>query len=126
MNIKLTLRGGLIMKHAFFAALLAILLLLNTANAQDKKTFTVTNQSGYTLTAVSFSPHDANNWGQNLVAKNKTVLNTESIEFKQIMDPANCMYDIKFTSDEGNDYYMKNVNLCKSTTLTLVIPTRQR
>jgi hypothetical protein len=115
------------MKRIFFVtALFASLCLLGNLNAQNKQVFTVTNLSGYSLTAVSISQHDANSWGPNLVTDKKTISNTEQFDFKTIIDATKCNYDIKFTTDEGVEYLMNNVSLCRGSALTLVIPTRQQ
>lgn len=108
-------------RNLFIAALLVGLCMLNTVNAQNKS-FTVYNQTGSTVTSVSISPHDANSWSANLMANTKSVLSTETFDFKQTVDPANCAYDVKFTTDDGNEYYMKNVSLCKKNSITLVVP----
>ncbi len=116
------------MKHIrFWAALLFIglLFIAGTATAQLTQTYMVTNQTGMTITTVSISQNEANKWSTNLLTKDK-VLNSESFEFKQSVDKANCVYDIKFMADNGKEYYMQDVNLCNVSTISLVSPDKDQ
>ena len=89
--------------------------------AQQTQTYSVSNQTGLTITAVTISPVDANKWSTNLYSKEK-LMNNESFEFKQAVDQANCLYDIKFNTEDGKEQIIRSVDLCKSTSISLAVP----
>jgi len=110
------------MKHIlFWVSLLTAMLVLNcSVAAQLIQIVTVTNKTGASLSTVYISPANADKWSTNLATKDK-LLNEEKFEFKQAVDSRNCLFDIKFKGDDGQDYYMKNLNLCTSAKVTLMI-----
>lgn len=110
------------MKRLIFAAttLLALCLFTEVSNSQIT-TYSVTNSSGMIVTGVSLSPNDANNWGLNLnTAGNIDV--DKSFEFTQTTDKAFCIYDIRYQAEDGKYYYIQDVDLCNSKTITLPNP----
>jgi hypothetical protein len=95
-----------------------ISLVCNSVYAQITQTITVSNKSGMAVTSVFISPAGSNNWGSNISAKAK-ITNNETFEFKQIVDKANCNYDVKYTGDDGKEYIVNNVDLCSGINITL-------
>jgi hypothetical protein len=109
-------------KLIFPAVVLIALCFFNTAaNAQLTQTYVVTNNSGMVVTGVSLSPNDANNWGLNLNASGN-ILMDKTFEFKQAVDKNNCVYDIRYTGEDGKYYYVQDVNLCTTTNIVLTKP----
>ena len=105
-------------KHILAAfALLALCIFTNISSAQIT-TYSFTNSSGMVITGVSISPNDANTWGLNLNTTGNVAVD-KSFEFTQPVDKTNCIYDIRYQGEDGKYYYVQDVDLCKSTTITL-------
>lgn len=96
--------------------------------SQVNQNFTVSNESGVTVTAFYISPSGSNNWSNNLI--NKDSVNTGgTFEFSQTIDQGqgqsqnqsqdNCNYDLKFTGKNKKDYIMHNVDLCRSKSFSI-------
>jgi len=111
------------MKRNFLrgALILSLLLLVDSSEAQISKTFRVVNKTGIALTSVRISSSNANEWGLELNTMEKMPNNT-SFEFGHKIDTARCMYDIKFTAEDGTEFFMKDVNFCQLKEIALVMP----
>lgn len=105
------------------AAVLFTLCLFTTASYSQVNTYTVTNSSDMVVTGVSLSPNDANNWGLNLNTTGNVAANG-TFEFSQSIDPANCVYDVRYMAEDGKYYYLQDVDLCTTKTIMLVNTTR--
>ncbi len=105
----------------FPAAALIALCLFSTAALSQSQTFTVTNNSGMIVTGVSISPNDAENWGLSLNTVG-SVQDNQSFQFTHSLDKSNCVYDLRFTGEDGAMYYVQDVNLCTTSTITLKKP----
>lgn len=108
-------------KHILAAfALLALCIFTNISSAQST-TYSITNSSGMVITGVSISPNDANTWGTNLNTTGNVAVD-RSFEFTQPLDRANCIYDVRYQGEDGTYYYLQDVDLCTTTTITLTNP----
>lgn len=86
------------------------------AQSQD---FSMTNHTGMILVDVFISPSSADNWGPDVIPKDM-ILDGETFNFTFTgVDPQHCSWDILFTADDGNKYYMRGVDLCSITSITL-------
>lgn len=108
-------------KFIFAASVLIALCLFTAASNAQITTYSVTNSSGMVVTGVSISPNDANTWGLNLNTTGSVAVD-KSFEFTQPVDKTNCIYDIRYQGEDGKYYYVQDVDLCKSTTITLPNP----
>ncbi|HEY3251513.1 MAG TPA: hypothetical protein VGK25_10390 [Ignavibacteria bacterium] len=111
------------MKLSVFLAVLVLSLLIIIANAgaQTSKTFKVTNKSGMAVTSVRLASNDTYTWGLSLTTMDKVPID-KSFDFVQKIDTARCIYDFKFTGDDGKDYIIENVDLCSTKEIVLAIP----
>lgn len=108
------------MKQLILSAAVLLTLCFFTASSNSQvNTYTVTNSSGMVVTGVSLSPNDANNWGLSLNSAGNIASNG-TFTFSQSVDPANCLYDIRYMGEDGTYYYVQDVDLCTTKTITLV------
>lgn len=108
------------MKHLILSAAVLFALCFFTASSNSQvNTYTVTNSSGMVVTGVSLSPNDANNWGLSLNSTGNVAANG-TFTFSQSIDPANCIYDVRYMSEDGTYYYVQDVDLCTTKSITLV------
>jgi len=115
------------MKHVLSAGtfVLAMYLLANTAIAQSTQTFTLTNKAGIVVTSIVVSPAGKNNWSSNLCSR-EGLLDNGVYAFKYKIDSNNKgIVDIKFRGSSGQDYYLRNVDLKKNTSISLLIPHKE-
>jgi hypothetical protein len=93
-------------------------ILSQDVKAQNQN-FSMTNHTGMILVDVFISPSSADNWGPDVIPKDM-ILDGETFDFTFTgVDPEHCSWDIMFTADDGVKYYMKGVDLCSITTITL-------
>lgn len=98
---------------------LGVLFVLNTSAQAQSQDFQMTNNTGMTLIDVFISPSDSESWGSDVIPGD-LILDGETFNFTFTdVSPEKCMWDIMFTADDGVKYYMKGVNLCELTTITL-------
>lgn len=113
------------MKQIIFAAtVLFALCLFSTSSFSQITTYTVTNNTGMVLTGVSLSPNDLNTWGTALNTTGNVALNG-TFSFNQLADRNNCTYDLRYQAEDGTYYYVQDVDLCNSTTITLSAPVKR-
>ncbi|NOS86074.1 MAG: hypothetical protein HOP31_13105 [Ignavibacteria bacterium] len=108
-------------KFIFGAAALFVLCLFTVSSNAQITTYSVTNSSGMVVTGVSLSPNDANTWGLSLNAAGSVAVD-KSFEFTQPVDKTSCIYDIRYTGEDGKYYYVQDVDLCNSKTIILPAP----
>lgn len=105
-------------KFIFPAIMLAALLTVSSATMAQSQTYTITNGSNMVVTGFSISPNDANKWSDNLNTTGNITSNG-SFQFTQPVDRSNCLYDIRYMTEDGTYYYIQDVDMCTSTTLSL-------
>ena len=106
-------------KSLLFGFVLGVLFLFNSGAQAQSQNFTMTNNTGMILVDVFISPSDSESWGSDVIPGD-LILDGESFDFTFTdVSPEKCMWDIMFTADDGVKYYMKGVNLCEITTITL-------
>lgn len=102
-----------------FAAVLMLFVFGSSLKAQSNQDFSMTNHTGMILVDVFISPSSADNWGPDVIPKDM-ILDGETFNFTFTgVDPQHCSWDILFTADDGNKYYMRGVDLCSITSITL-------
>ena len=108
------------MKKALIILFAAVgfFILSQDVKAQNQD-FSMVNNTGMILIDVFISPSSADNWGPDVIPKDM-ILDGETFNFTFTgVDPEHCSWDIMFTADDGVKYYMKGVDLCTITTITL-------
>jgi hypothetical protein len=54
------------------------------------------------------------------------VANNGSFDFGTKVDAARCLHDIKFTAEDGTEYFVKDVDLCKVKEILLEVGTETK
>lgn len=85
------------------------------AAAQD---FTLVNQTGVEIDKVYISPHDADDWEEDILGKD-TLPEGQSVEVKFNRDETAAQWDLRIEDKEGNGIEWENLNLLKISKLTL-------
>lgn len=118
----------------FIFTVLIIAVSLNSSAYAQADEFTVINNSGMAVTSVSVSPAGQNEWGPNiihhLILRNDESVdisryndeNNETIEFVRLGLAGGCIKDVKYTTEDGKIYLLLNVNMCRSSNITLLSP----
>ena len=109
------------MKKTFFvfAVLFFLSIIVGSSTAQSNQDFSITNKTGMILVDVFISAHDAEHWGPDVIPKDM-ILDGETFNFTFTdVSSDKCSWDILFTADNGQKYYMKGVDLCNTVSITL-------
>ena len=83
--------------------------------AQD---FTLVNQTGVEIDKVYISPHDADDWEEDILGKD-TLPSGESVEIKFSREETAANWDLRIEDKEGNAIEWENLDLLKISKLTL-------
>ncbi|MBE2255168.1 MAG: hypothetical protein IAE65_03135 [Ignavibacteria bacterium] len=91
----------------------------NENQKTGRQNFSMTNNTGMTLIDVYISPSESNDWGEDVIPKDM-IADGETFNFTFTdVSPDKCVWDIKFNAEDGVEYFMKGVNLCEISTITL-------
>ncbi len=106
-------------KSAIFLTVLFICAFVKGNYAQDaKQNFTLVNQTGVIINEVFVTPHDANEWGEDILGRDALDTDQEcDIQFHPKEEA--CMWDLRITDRDGNAIEWENLNLCKAVKITL-------
>ncbi len=118
----------------FIFTVLIMTVLINSSVYSQPDEFTITNTSGMAVTSVSVSPAGQNEWGPNILYRT-FLRNDESVDIRRYNDENNesidfvrlglshgCIKDVKYTTEDGKIYLLLNVNMCSSSSITLLSP----
>jgi len=83
--------------------------------AQD---FTLVNETGVEIDKVFISPHDADDWEEDILGKD-TLPTGQSVEIKFSRSETAADWDLRIEDKEGNAIEWTNLNLLKISKLTL-------
>ncbi len=117
------------MKHAFFGAgLLAAALFLapTTGFAQGRQNFTLVNETGYDIAEVYVSPHNADDWQEDVLGKD--ILEDEAeFEIRFQRSTRTCLWDLKVVyDDDDSSAEWDSIDLCKVSEVTIEYDRRSR
>lgn len=87
----------------------------STAAAQD---FTLVNQTGVEIDKVYISPHDKDDWEEDILGKD-TLPAGQNVDIKFHRDETAAEWDLRIEDKEGNAIEWENLNLLKISKLTL-------
>jgi len=86
---------------------------------QTNQNFTLTNNTGHVLTTLNVSASNDNAWGPDILGRD-VLANGESAEITFPRAETACNWDIRATYDDGGTSDNRGVNLCETTTVTMV------
>jgi hypothetical protein len=87
----------------------------SAAAAQD---FTLVNQTGVEIDKVFISPHDKDDWEEDVLGKD-TLPSGQNVEIKFDRDETSAEWDLRIEDKEGNHIEWEKLNLLKISKLTL-------
>ncbi len=96
---------------ALLVGISAMLFTSKVAHAGDQD-FTLVNKTGVTISHVMVSPHDDNNWGEDVLGKD-TLGDDESVEIKFSRSETAEYWDLKIIDKDGNSIVWGHLNLLK-------------
>ena len=85
------------------------------SGAQD---FTLVNETGVEIDKVFVSPHDSDDWEEDVLGKD-TLPSGQSVEIKFDRDETAAQWDLKVEDKQGNPIEWTNLNLLKISKVTL-------
>lgn len=88
------------------------------ARADATLTFQLTNASGYALTEVHVSPSFTDDWGGD-VLEHKVLFDGEAADVKIAGGETTCVYDLRFTAEDGSMLEDVGIDLCSQKSYTL-------
>lgn len=74
-------------------------------------TFTLDNNTGYTITAVFAGPSDDEYWGPNILEE--AIRHRESMEVTLDTENSGCMWDIRYEFADGDVFEEFDVDVCR-------------
>ncbi len=83
--------------------------------AQD---FTLVNQTGVEIDKVFISPHDADDWEEDILGKD-TLPTGQSVDIKFQREETAAQWDLRVEDKQGNAIEWENLNLLKISKVTL-------
>jgi hypothetical protein len=99
-------------------ALLGLLMIALSAQAQQTYSLSITNDTGYTILALQVSPADAQAWEEDVLGDQVLMNgNTSRIELSGYHSP---MFDIRAIDEDGDTYTFFGINVMEQDlTITL-------
>lgn len=90
-----------------------------TVEFDGNQDFVMTNNTGMNLVNVFISPYESDDWGNDVIPTD-VVRDGETFKFTFTeVSPDQCVWDIMFTGEDGVEYFMRGINLCKTSEITL-------
>ena len=93
-------------------------LVASVAMAQGKQDFTLHNNTGVEIHKLFISPHDVNDWEEDILGKD-TMADGESLEIKFSRKEAAKLWDLKIVDKEGTSIEWENLDLLDISEITL-------
>ena len=87
----------------------------STSGAQD---FTLVNRTGVEINAVYISPHDSDDWEEDILGQD-TLADGQSVEIKFNRDEKAALWDLRVEDKGGNSIEWENLNLLQISKATL-------
>ncbi|WP_439597030.1 hypothetical protein [Falsiroseomonas sp.] len=110
------------MRRLLFASLAATCLAAMgpaaPAQAQGRQDFTMVNRTGYQINEVYVGPSSSPNWGRDILGQN-VLANGRSFNVTFPGRSSECMWDIKVVYEDRDQSELRQVNLCRVSTITL-------
>ena len=90
----------------------------STAQEGGKQDFTLVNQTGVEIDKVFISPHDSNDWQEDILGQD-TLPSGQSVDIKFSRKEKAAMWDLKIEDKQGNSIEWENLNLLEINKVTL-------
>lgn len=90
----------------------------STSSAAVNQDFTLVNKTGVEIHAVHVSPHDKDDWEEDVLGRD-TLPDGESIEIKFPREEKAAMWDLRVEDKAGNHIEWENLNLMEISKITL-------
>jgi hypothetical protein len=98
----------------------ATLFLVASVNAQGKQDFDLVNRTGITITEVYITPHDANDWGENVFTGDEPLKDGESTTIVFSRKEKAKWWDLYVIDKAGNRFQWNSLNLLEISEVTLI------
>lgn len=106
------------MKKLVFLSIIFLITAGIISAQNSKQDFKLVNSTGVEIHQVFITPHDANEWGEDILGRDILENGQEcDIQFHPKEDA--CMWDLRITDKEGNAIEWENIDLCKWSKITL-------
>jgi hypothetical protein len=89
-----------------------------SATSKSPLDFTLVNRAGLTITHVYVSPHDVDEWGDDIMGED-VIPHTKSVDITFDRSEDSCNWDLKVTDEDDDDIVWESLNLCKASKVTL-------
>jgi hypothetical protein len=108
------------LKTKLFLSLAAIAVLITAAFAAQsgKQDFILHNQTGVEINSVYVSPHDSNDWGQDILGRD-TLPDGQSVKVTFDDRENKAHWDLKVTDKNNNSLEWEDLNLIQISEVTL-------
>src|ERR1700736_58778 len=93
-------------------------LVASIALAQGKQDFTLHNNTGVEIHKLHISPHDVNEWQEDILGKD-TLANGESLEIHFSRKETEKLWDLRIEDKEGTSIEWESLNLLEISEITL-------
>jgi hypothetical protein len=90
----------------------------STAQEGGKQDFTLVNQTGVEIDKVFISPHDSNDWQEDILGQD-TLPASQSVDIKFHRSEKAAMWDLRIEDKQGNSIEWENLNLLEISKVTL-------
>ena len=85
---------------------------------QAKQDFTLVNQTGVEIHALHISPHDTDNWEEDILGRD-TLPAGQQVDIRFKRDEKAAMWDLRIEDEKGGSVEWENLNLLKISKVTL-------
>ena len=89
-----------------------------SSEQSGKQDFTLVNETGVEIHKVFISPHDSNDWEENILGRD-TLPNGESVDIKFHRNEKAAQWDLRVEDSKGNAIEWENLNLLEISKVTL-------
>lgn len=89
-----------------------------SSTAQGNQDFTLVNSTGVEINSVYVSPHDSNDWEEDILGQD-TLASGQSVDIKFEREEKAAMWDLRVEDKSGNSIEWENLNLLQISKVTL-------
>ncbi|MBD0371974.1 MAG: hypothetical protein ICV60_14125 [Pyrinomonadaceae bacterium] len=90
----------------------------STSQEGGKQDFTLVNQTGVEIDKLYISPHDSNDWQEDILGQD-TLPSGQSVDIKFHRNEKAAMWDLRIEDKQGNAIEWENLNLLEINKVTL-------
>ncbi|MBU8541576.1 hypothetical protein [Falsiroseomonas tokyonensis] len=105
------------MRRLLLASLVATCL-ASAAQAQGRQDFAMVNRTGYQIDEVYIGPSSSPNWGRDILGQN-VLANGRTFNVTFSGGSSECLWDIKVVYADRDQSELRQVNLCRVSTITM-------